>query len=432
MTGQGSAPPGPPASAARPAFVEKRISLDEVREGMILARPVISEDRSVLLEAEAVLTGFQIGRLRDWRIRSVAVQSRPGEGAMPPEAIDAFVGRLEASIEKRLSGRTPIEREARSPGASPFRRDEAAAGRRRAVPLRARALRVADDTFRSLRRRDDPDVVPIRGLIESLVDAGLENRHVFTSVVAVQAYDDHLLDHAVKSTVHAILIGYFLGFSTEELYELAECTLLHDVGMTRVPAAIWKKEGAIDQNEFLEIQKHVIYGADLLVDVPGLSRWADVVAYQHHERHDGSGYPKGRAGRLVFEYARIVGLADAYAGMTAPRPHRERMLGYEAMKSILDASDRLFDPKIVRAFLAVMALYPLGSLVALSTGEIAVVVAANPDHPYRPTVKVIRDAAGRRTPEGEEPILDLLGRPDVVIWEALHAPEGLEAVIHIP
>lgn len=385
---------------------ERRVFLEDAMPGDVLARPVAARTGLVLLEAGTVLTPDNLQGLRDHRILYVDIRDEEAEGEIAPAAEPPPLDwgalapaapvepsrpadEIDAAIEAAVAKRPPIERPLRALEPVPYRPEEAGTGRQEAKALRARAVRVAAETFGEVARRGDPRVRAIKEFIRDLVRRGIENPHIFPSMAAIRAYDDAIVDQAVKSTVYAIMIGWALGFDREEIEALAECSFLHDVGMTRVPAAVWRKPGPLTLAETLEIQRHVVHGADILEGVPGVNPWAAIVAYQHHERHDGSGYPKERRGVGIFEYARIVGLADYYAARTAPRPHRERHHGYDVMTDVLGAADRLFDARVVRAFLSVAGLYPVGSRVRLSNGSAAVVLSANPAAPYLPVVRVV-------------------------------------------
>jgi HD-GYP domain-containing protein (c-di-GMP phosphodiesterase class II) len=406
-------------------MTERRVYLDEAMPGDVVARPVTNRAHLVLLDAGAVLTMEMIAGLKDHRVLTIDIRDdEPAPDEPPPPDWKALVGiepapapsrtdeRRDESVETKVAGRPRLARPAQPPPAVAFDPSAARPARREARALRARAVHVAVEAYGEIARRGDPRVRAIKDFVADLVRRGLENPHVFPSIVAVHAYDDALVDQAVRSTVYSVMIGWAMGMDRDELEAIAECAFLHDVGMTRVRPEVWRKRGSLALAERLEIQKHVIHGADILEEIVGISPWAEVVAYQHHERHDGTGYPKERRGVGIFEYARIVGLADYYAARTSPRPHRDRQHGYDVMRDVIAEIDHLFHPQVVRAFLSVMGLYPVGSRVVLSDGSTGQVVAANAAAPYRPVVRVV-DLPDERGRPGE--IIDLLRAPAVAI-----------------
>lgn len=251
-------------------------------------------------------------------------------------------------------------------------------------------------TLGSLLMRDYTRVMGLRGQVRSLIDEGLARREVFGAIASTESHDDYLVSHSMTSALYSSLVGQALGFSREELYDLAEAALLHDIGMRWIPPGLVNKPARLTDDEQLQIQKHTIFGADVLSEADGVTMAARYAAYQHHERFDGSGYPKGKKGDRIHEFARIVGMVDVYTAMTSPRAHRRKMNGYDAMKHILSLSGAHFDPSVVKAFLASLSLYPVGSIVRLTDQSIGIVVAAHPKFVYRPQVKI------KRAPTGED------------------------------
>lgn len=445
------------------ATEEKKLVF-ELLVGDVVARSVFSRDGHVLLDPETRLSEDLIGKLERWGVDSVFIKAdaapapQSGDAAItiesdaekPSDAFTLMLGSLESEepiaweehaekepppreieklaekIEERLAEPPPVrrKRERVPPPPENFVYDKKVVREAKQVMHEAhrRAVKEIRSTFSSVvARHPDMTMENLRRTIIHLVDNGVSNRPVLCALTALTHFDDHLLAHAVASTVHAVLTGHTLGYDREELYELAECSLLHDIGMSRISSKVWKHPGRLALPMQLEIQKHTILGADTLHETQGISRHAEYVAYQHHERFDGSGYPKGRKGSGIHEYARIVGLVDTYAAMTAPRPHRDRILGYDTMKHIIASSATLFDPVVVKAFLQNMALYPVGSLVELTNGSVGLVVAANPLFPYRPQVKITRDERGIET-QGDGDVIDLVSVRALGIVRPLPTP----------
>ncbi len=454
-------------------------TIDELLVGDVLTRSIFARNGTVLLDQNTRLTQELIGKLDRWGITSVSVREPGDPDAVsgenssgssgdvpsssltlestardeePSEAFTLMLGsleseepivweeiiekapppadmtKLEAEIEERLSAPPSVRRteDLKPPEAVPFVYDKSTMREAKKVmhEVHRQTVRQVKKTFSGIASRDvDFNMDGLRRMIIQLVDNGIANRQVLSALTTLTHFDDYLLAHAVGSTVHAILTGYSMGFPQSELYELAECCLLHDIGMSRISPSAWKHPGKVTVPMQLEIQKHTVLGADILHDTKGISRHAEYVAYQHHERFDGSGYPKGRKGLGIHEYARIVALVDSYTAMTSHRPHRESILGYDTMKHILASSATLFDPMAVKAFLQNMALYPVGSLVELSNSSVAIVIAANPFFPYRPHVKLTRDEHGVETGSDGD-IINLLTTRELGITRPLATDGG--------
>lgn len=438
---------------------EIRKFIFDIEIGDVTARPVFAPDGAILIDQNVRMTPEIVGRLERWGVNSVlvfnpdyrdpsapsasVVGSPPGTAeenagfsltlgsleteepieweeiarAVPPPPAQPDSRREEEMLAFEKS-RPPLTRTMASPPPFVYDKAEIQESKRVVHEAHARAVKETRKAMSSLARRESANLDALRKMIVQLVDAGVSNRPVLSALTSLSHFDDALLAHSIASTVYAIMTGYMLGFSQAELYELAECCLLHDIGMSRVDPAIWKKPGHLDEGEMLAVQRHTVHGADILHASRGISFMAELVAYQHHERYDGSGYPKGRKGPGINEAARIVAMVDVYTAMTSKRPYRDRILGYDAMNHLLVSATTLFDPTVVKAFLRCMALYPIGSVVELSNGAVGVVVAANPVFPYRPQIKVLRDEKNR--PAGEDgDIIDLLKARELGIVQQL-------------
>lgn len=411
---------------------EKKFTF-ELLVGDVVTRAVRAKNGTPLLDANTTLNSEHIEKLERWQVPDVWVigaaetSSFPALGTLEaedpiewseitkdPPPMTRSVEALEAAMEERAAIRHPVNRVFHDP--EPFVYDKANVHEAKQIMHEAhqRAVRETKKVISQIARREESNIAELRRMIVTLVDNGVSNRQVASALTSLTQYGDVLLAHSVSTTVYAILTGYMMGFSREELYELAECCLLHDIGMSRVSSKIWMKHVPLNADEMLEIQKHTLRGADVLHDTSGISFIAELAAYQHHERFDGSGYPKGRTGLHIHEYSRIIAMVDAYTAMTSDRPWRAKRLGYEVMKFILASSNILFDPSVVKAFLRGMALYPIGSQVALSNGSVGLVVSSNPTAPYRPHVKVMQDENGRAT-GADGDIIDLMREREIAI-----------------
>jgi hypothetical protein len=223
---------------------------------------------------------------------------------------------------------------------------------------------------------------------------------------AVTANDDLLLlameggggfdleRHLVNVTIYAVKIGQGAGCREEELPWLALCASLHDLGMLAVPAAVLHKPGPLTAEERAQVRRHPEIGFRVLQALGPAYEAAANVALQEHERDDGSGYPKGLRGEAIHEYAKIIGLADAYEALTHARPYREPLAPSDAVKELIAAERRRFPDAILKGLIRALSTAPVGSLVRLNTHETARVVATNPHFPLRPVVEVVAGPKG--------------------------------------
>lgn len=193
-----------------------------------------------------------------------------------------------------------------------------------------------------------------------------------------------------------------MGLSEEELIDLAIGTLLHDVGKLRVPETILSKPGKLTNEEFEHVKRHTSYGYETLRRLPDISSRSALIALEHHERYDGSGYPQGLKGKEIHQFGRITGVADVYEALTANRVYRKGYLPHQAYELLLGGGGTQFDPRVIETFVKTISVYPVGMTLILNTGEKAVVVKSRRQQSHRPMVRVIENAAGERLIEPKE------------------------------
>ena len=165
--------------------------------------------------------------------------------------------------------------------------------------------------------------------------------------------------------VYALKIGAGFSYSAKRLHELALAALFHDVGMFLMPEEITNKNGKLSAGDLMVIKKHPVLGRDILSAFEEYP-WLAEVAYQHHERENGQGYPLGLKGDQISEYAKIIGIVDSYEAMTHNRPYRKALMQAFSAQELIKSKNLLFSPMVIRVFLKEISIYPLGSYVRLN------------------------------------------------------------------
>lgn len=198
----------------------------------------------------------------------------------------------------------------------------------------------------------------------------------------------YLYDHSVNVGIYAAALGVAMGLKTDQLLELGVGAMLHDVGKIQVDVEILEKPSGLTDAEFDEMKKHTLYGYDFLRSQPDLPLLVAHCALQHHERLDGSGYPRGIKSDEIHLYGRIIGIVDSYDAMVTNRVYRKAFLPHEALE-MLYASTNQYDLEIMNTFRNHLIIYPVGMSVKLSTGYHGVVVDTNSNHPHRPIVRIL-------------------------------------------
>lgn len=241
---------------------------------------------------------------------------------------------------------------------------------------RHRAITMVRDSFSSVKCGGTLDIGPIMEIVDSIVDEVVLSRDVAIPLTDIRRHDEYTFGHCVNVCVLSVMMGVALELDDLTLHDLAMGAILHDVGKTRIPEQILLKPSRLNAVEWDEMRQHTRYGFDILRDCGGLSTRAAHVAYQHHERVNGSGYPRGLAGEGVHFFARIAAVADTYDAMTSDRIYRKGVTPFEALQVIRNLAFRQLDTRVVDVFLANVVPYPPGCKVRLDTGEVGTVINA--------------------------------------------------------
>lgn len=257
--------------------------------------------------------------------------------------------------------------------------------------VRNEAEGIVRQFLKSARSGEDIDTQQVNRTVEKMVDSIFRNQDALTSLARLKSFDDYTFAHCVNVCILSVAIGRHTGLAKEALQDLGVGAILHDVGKVLVPENILKKPGALTDNEFQVMRTHAELGAEVLRSTKEISDESRYVASQHHEKYDGTGYPKKIGKDDIHLYARIGAVADVYDAMTSNRVYQHGMLPEEALKKMYLMREKNFDPEFVERLIRCLGIYPIGTLVELNTGETAIVRMANHTHPLQPVVLMVFD-----------------------------------------
>ena len=258
------------------------------------------------------------------------------------------------------------------------------------VKSHQRAIEVVEDIITNYGEYAHEEQV-IRGVVGELLEQVELNSSLLLNLTHLKNFDNYLFSHSVNVTILALMIGEALEYSKDELNLLGEAALLHDIGMLKIPVNTWDKSGPLTSSEYNEVKNHPLYGEKFLENMP---KDVQKVAGEHHERYDGSGYPKGLKGSDINFKARIIAIADVYDACISQRSYRDKLTLWEALEMIMLDQEK-YDPDLLKAFVSVMAIYPIGSMVELNTGEIGKVIKVTKNRPFRPVIQIYFDREKR-------------------------------------
>ena len=273
-------------------------------------------------------------------------------------------------------------------------------------------------------RKDKLNVKEVQSAVEPILDSMIRNSDAFVWMVKMQQHDAYTYDHSIENCALGIAFGRHMGMGKKGLESLAMGLLLMDVGKTRLPQDLLTKEGVLNPEEVIEMQKHVFYSAEILKHTEGMNEDVINIALTHHERYDGSGYPNKLVGVQTPIFGRIAAIIDCYDAMTTTTSYRKTISEHAALQTIYNLRDKYFQTELVEQFLQCMGVYPTGSLVELTTGEIGVILSQNVEQRLKPKVMLLLDY--QKKPFAERRIIDLAVQTEDSDGMPLHISRGVD------
>lgn len=240
------------------------------------------------------------------------------------------------------------------------------------------------------------DVENVKKTVNNIIDELLENSDILYNLSEIKSVDDYTFEHSVNVCILSLITGIGLGFDIQRLRELGCGAIMHDIGKLCIPNEILKKPSQLTVDEFEEIKKHTVFGYDMLKRSKKVSLVSAYIAFGHHERFDGSGYPLQLKSENIQICARIVAIADVYDALTSDRVYRKKLKPNEVYEYITSLGVNHFDPRVIESFVKYVTIYPVGTGVLLNTKERALVVRDNRAMPTRPVIRIVYDCDGKR------------------------------------
>jgi putative nucleotidyltransferase with HDIG domain len=264
------------------------------------------------------------------------------------------------------------------------------------------AVETAENIWEQAKAGDQPDPSEARKIIESLAKVVTQDRTSLMALTALKKYDNYTFTHMVNVSVLAMSQARSLNLDGPMLREFGFAALMHDIGKVNTPLEVLNKPGKLDKGEFDIMKRHVIDGAHILRKTPEMPALAPIVAFEHHLKQDLSGYPENIGHRNLNLCTMVVSIADVFDALRSNRPYRQG-LATDRIRTIMgEQGNPQFNQKLLKRFVNIMGLFPIGNFVRLNTEEVGVVTAEHPTDPFRPQVKIVFNDKGERL---EEPFL---------------------------
>ena len=252
---------------------------------------------------------------------------------------------------------------------------------------------VLRDVFNTVQAGKAIDAPRVRDAVTSMTDSVVRNPDAMLLLAKMKDTGAHTLDRALGVSIYMITFGRYLHLPREQLDLLGMLGLLQDVGKVKLPAGLLEKKEPLSDAELNVCKSHVRHSMTILKETPGLPPELSALATLHHERVDGSGYPKGLKAMEIGLYGGIAGIVDCFDALTGPRPYGQALAPSNALNMLYDWRDSQFDGPLVEQFIQCIGIYPVGAIVELYSGEIGIVIAQNPALRLLPRVLVVLDSS---------------------------------------
>ncbi len=318
-------------------------------EGQVLGHTIYDEMGQVLLRRGVVLTESYIRRLQSRGYMSVHIQNQLAPEIEVEDAIDA--------------------------------------------QTRAQAVQTIESFSRSMAQARAPDVEQVTEVVDTILDQLLIDSEVVLNLNSIKTIDSYTFEHSVNVCVLSLILGRHLTSKRSELKELGAAALLHDIGKLSIPLEILLKPGPLTEGEYAIVKNHSMAGYNMLKEL-FFDSWIPTIALEHHERLDGTGYPRGLTRGTLSRWGQVVGMVDVYDAVTSDRIYRTKKRPHEGMMLLRRLSDQEFDSELVGLLSHSIAHYPVGSILVLSNGKVGVVSRQDERAADRPIVRVVATQSG--------------------------------------
>lgn len=243
-----------------------------------------------------------------------------------------------------------------------------------------------------IRRGDNVDLHKAKGLVDSLMGSLARNPDALIGLCKLRDTDDYTYAHSVNVAVLAMLFAKFMQYPYSVQHAVGMSGIFHDLGKALVPIELINAPRQLTDEEFAILRKHPRLGYEQVKKTPGFTQDILLGIYDHHERFNGSGYPRGISGDTISLTGRILAMVDVYDALSSRRPYKEAMLPHKVLGIMYQMRDEDFYPGFMEHFIRMLGIYPVGSVVQLETGETGVVTSASQGKPTKPKVLVVQNS----------------------------------------
>ena len=357
-----------------------KISVKDLKPGMAFSKTVYLDKDTVFVNANMQITEAEILKLRKFGIKEVQTKGEPVEvDRNSAGSLDDILS-TEDLHEEELFLKEIFDK------TNKLKTEFTALYNETVENVKSIYTTVSVDKYIEINK--------VRDNIEKIVDHVRENPQFSYTLLGLPVTSYYLYNQVTFALFYSVLIGQLLEFSRPKLIDLGIAGFFADIGMTKIPPGISEKTSKLTDEELKVFVRHPLVGYQLITQKIKLKSSLAFVSLHHHENFNGTGYPQKIKGKDIDQMARIYTIADNFSALVNNRPWRKKSLPYEVMKGMISTDVNKFDLNIIRPFLAVMSMYPVGSCAELSDGRIGLVIASSQDKPLRPSLRIIKNSDG--------------------------------------
>ena len=332
-----------------------------LQENSVIDQAIVDRAGRVLIARRTVLNEFHIQALIKMGIMGIYIS----EGEVDDE--ETLTMEISEEVQKKIDAQTVQDRTKVNLSES----------------VKARVAEGIQYLYNDTNSKEFTDVT--KSITHDLMKAINDNDAIAVDISALKISDEYTFKHSVDVATMSMIVGKKHGLSDKEVYDIGISGLLHDVGKSKIPNFILNKAGKLTDDEFEMIKQHTLFGYEILKDKQELTNSIKLGVLQHHEKINGRGYPMAVEEDKINLFARIISVADIYDALVTERPYKKPFTPRDAVEMIMSMTGEL-DINVMRSFLESVILYPVGTIVELSTGEKAKVVENNPQYVLRPKI----------------------------------------------
>jgi HD-GYP domain-containing protein (c-di-GMP phosphodiesterase class II) len=352
-----------------------RLALQSATSGKFFTQPVFLDEKYILLSPETPLTDELRNRLVKWGYSSLLCDGHPADESPTAPVSDAAEDAPLIDLEQGVR-----ERELLKEAQSTY----------------AQMLNFTEKTFTNFATKNELSQRTVSERIKDLVETVKSHRKYLLRFSALRNLDkNYIVEHSVRTTILSASIGATLRIPAHKLIELGTAAILHEIGMIRLPPQVYLSTRELTAQERKAILAHTVLGFKILKQY-SFPLSVCLAVLECRENLDGTGYPRGLTAERISQYAKIIAVAGSYAAQTAERPYRPARDPHQAMLELIKGRGTKYDEHVLRALIANLSIYPLGTYVELANGYRGMVVESNNDNPRAPIVRLMVSAEGHR------------------------------------